>query len=169
MLFVRFCRRPRLDLKRGYSYNGTCFGDESEAHAGLCGYACVPETIDLALEALSAYFGSVVCRKFRSSSPVGHSTTIGEANARSGSAAKRPHPAVLDREQSGRRQGRGFWRRARAASTDGWRRATSCAQPAGHRRDESGGSCSRADGGVCCGCRAQRGARRKARALHARL
>lgn len=37
--FIRVNARPRRDLDRGFSYSMGCFGDESEAHAGLSGYS----------------------------------------------------------------------------------------------------------------------------------
>lgn len=37
--FLRIGSHPAADLARGYSYSMGCFGEESEAHAGLSGYS----------------------------------------------------------------------------------------------------------------------------------
>ena len=56
-LFIRVNARPRRDLERGYSYTMGCFGDESEAHAGLSGYSLGFRGVRGAVEELDARMG----------------------------------------------------------------------------------------------------------------
>lgn len=55
-MFLRCNARPRRDLARGYSYSMGCFGDETEAHAGLSGYS-LDRGVEDAVQALADRMG----------------------------------------------------------------------------------------------------------------
>jgi hypothetical protein len=72
MKFVRICSRPRRDLARGFSYSMGCFGDASEAHAGLSGYEVhdAAEAVELLDERMSVAGARCASRRLGGRDPV---------------------------------------------------------------------------------------------------
>lgn len=56
MMFLRTNARPLRDLDRGHSFAMGCFGDASEAHAGLSGYS-LDSGVECAVDALAERMG----------------------------------------------------------------------------------------------------------------